>query len=255
MTLQTPVLPAVLARGTRALLFASAVLVTLAAWLWLTGIGAPGGLAAALLAPHRHGLDGRAFISSVIMWQAMMAAMMTPALVPWLTAFAAIAAVPAGSGSRLRPVAALASGYFLVWLCYSVGAAALQIALQRADLLRDGRAGVSAAGGLLILAGLFQFAPLKRACLTHCRNPMTYLLAHWRGGPRGGLRLGIAHGAYCVGCCWLLMMTALAMGVMNMAWMAALTLVIVIEQALPHGDRLSRAFGVAIAGWGLVLLL
>ncbi len=199
--LQTPVLPAVLARGTRALLFASAALVTLAAWLWLTGTGAPAGPGPALLVPHRHGLDGRAFISGVIMWQAMMVAMMMPAQLPWLMAFAAITARPTGSASRLRPVAALASGYFLVWFCYSVGAVALQIALQRADLLRDGRAGVSAAGVSLILAGLFQFAPFKRACLTHCRNPMTYLLARWRGGPRGGLRLGIAHGAYCVGCC------------------------------------------------------
>lgn len=253
--LQTSLSPVMLARGTRVLLFASAALVTLAAWLWLTDAGASSGIHSKFLAPHRHELDGRSFISGVIMWQAMMVAMMTPALLRWLMAFAALTADADGSASQLRPVAALAGGYFVIWLCYSLGAAGIQIALQQMNLLRNGRVGASSAGVLLILAGLFQFAPVKRACLTHCRNPLTYLLSRWRGGPRGGFRLGIAHGAYCVGCCWLLMMTGLAMGVMNMAWMAVLTLVVGVEQVAPHGDRIAGALGIAIAGWGLMLLL
>ncbi len=247
--------PVALARITRVLLLASAALVTLAAWLWLAGAVAPPGIHSTFLAPHRHELDGQSFVSGVIMWQAMMIAMMTPVLLRWLTAFAALTADADGSAARLSPVAALASGYFVIWLCYSFGAAAIQIALQQMSLLRDGRVGVSSAGVLLILAGLFQFAPLKRACLTHCRNPLSYLLSRWRGGPRGGFRLGLAHGAYCVGCCWLLMLTGLAVGVMNMTWMAVLTLVIVIEQVAPHGDRIAGALGIAIAGWGFVLLL
>ncbi len=185
----------------------------------------------------------------------MMVAMMTPAFLRWLMTFAALTADVEGRSSPLRPVAALAGGYFLVWLCYSVGAAAIQVALQQMNLLRDGRAAASSAGVLLILAGLFQLAPLKRACLAHCRNPLTYFLSRWRNGPRGGLRLGIAHGAFCVGCCWLLMMTGFAMGVMNLAWMAVLTLVIAVEQVAPHGDRIASALGIAIAGWGFVLLL
>ncbi len=253
--LQPSLSPAMLARGTRVLLFVSAALVTLAAWLWLTSAGAPSGIHSTFLAPHRHELDGRSLVSGVIMWQAMTVAMMTPALLRWLMAFAALTADTDGIASRLRPVAALASGYFVIWLCYSVGAAAIQIALQQMNLFRNGRIGASSAGILLILAGLFQFAPLKRACLTHCRNPLTYLLSRWRGGPRGGFRLGVAHGAYCVGCCWLLMMTGLAMGVMNMAWMAVLTLVVGIEQVAPHGDRIASVLGIVIAGWGLVVLL
>jgi len=253
--LQTSLSPAMLARGTRVLLFASAALVTLAAWLWLTGADASSGIRSVFLAPHRHELDGRSLVSAVIMWQAMMVAMMTPALLRWLMTFAVLTAGTGGGASRLRPVAALASGYFVVWLCYSLGAAGIQIALQQMSLLQNGRVGASSAGVLLILAGLFQFAPLKRACLSHCRNPLTYLLSRWRGGPRGGFRLGIAHGAYCVGCCWLLMMTGLAMGVMNMAWMAVLTLVVGVEQVAPHGDRIAGALGIASAGWGLVLLL
>jgi len=252
--LQTSLSPASLARGTRVLLFASAALVTLAAWLWLTGAGASTGIPSTFLAPHHHELGGRSLLYGVIMWQAMMIAMMTPALLRWLMAFASLTTDADGGRSTMRAVAALASGYFVIWLCYSLGAAAIQIALQQMDLLRNGRVGASSAGVLLVLAGLFQFAPLKRACLTHCRNPLTYLLSRWRGGPRGGFRLGMAHGAYCVGCCWLLMLTGLAMGVMNMAWMAVLTLVVAVEQAAPHGDRIAAALGILFAGWGLVLL-
>ena len=131
----------------------------------------------------------------------------------------------------------------------------IQIALQQLNLLRDGKVAASSAGVLLLLAGLFQFAPWKRACLPHCRNPLRYLLARWRGVPRDGFPLGRAHGAYCVGCCWLLMLTGLAVGVMNMTWMAVLTLLVALEQALPQGQRVAAAFGALMAGWGLVLLL
>ena len=253
--LQPFLAPAALARGTRVLILGSAALVTLAAWMWLTGAGAPPGIHSRFLAAHRHDVDGPSFVYAVVMWQAMMVAMMTPAFLRWLMTFAALTADVESRSSPLRPVASLAGGYFLVWLCYSVGAAAIQVALQQMNLLRDGRAAASSAGVLLILAGLFQLAPLKRACLAHCRNPLTYFLSRWQNGPRGGLRLGIAHGAFCVGCCWLLMMTGFAMGVMNLAWMAVLTLVIAVEQVAPHGDRIACALGIAIAGWGFILLL
>lgn len=247
--------PAVPARGTRMLLLASSALVTAVAWFWLGGAHAYAGIPSALPVPHHHPLEGRSLLYGVILWQAMMIAMMTPALLRWLMAFAALIADADRGAWPLRPVAALAGGYFAVWLCYSVGAAAIQIVLQQLNLLRDGKFAASSAGVLLLLAGLFQFAPWKRACLTHCRNPLTYLLSRWRGGPRGGFRLGMAHGAYCVGCCWLLMLTGLAVGVMNMTWMAVLTLLVVLEQALPQGQRIAAAFGALIAGWGLVLLL
>lgn len=246
--------PAALARGTRLLLFASAAVVTLAAWLWLRGAGASHGIHAAFLVPHQHRLDGRSFLYVVIMWQAMMIAMMTPTFLRWLMSFAALSAGP-GDAPALRPLAALAGGYFVIWLGYSLGAAAIQVALQQMSLLRNGRVEASCAGVLLILAGLFQFAPVKRACLSHCRNPLTYFLSRWRNRPSGGFRLGLTHGAYCVGCCWLLMLTGLAMGVMNMAWMAVLTLVVGIEQVAPHGDRIAGVLGIGIAGWGVVLLL
>lgn len=254
-SLTLPGSPAALARGTRALVIASASAVTLAAWLWLGGASTSHGVHSALLGPHRHELDGRSFLYMLVMWQAMMVAMMTPAFLRWALAFAVLTADPTRAASRFQPIAALASGYFVAWLAYSLGAASIQVALHRARLLGDGRVAESSAGVLLILAGAFQLAPFKRACLTHCRNPLTFFLSRWRSGPVGGFRLGIIHGAYCVGCCWLLMITGFAMGVMNMAWMAVLTLVIAAEQVLPHGERIAGLFGLAIAGWGISLLL
>jgi predicted metal-binding membrane protein len=244
-----------IARGTRAVIVASAATVTLAAWLWLGGSGASHGFHPGILGPHRHDVDVSSFLYAVVMWQAMMVAMMTPAFLQWMLTFAALTAGPKRGAARFMLVPALASGYFVAWLVYGVVGAAAQIALQRVGLLADGRLAGASGGAVLIAAGLFQFAPFKRACLTHCRNPLSYLLSRWRGGPAGGFRLGIHHGAYCVACCWLLMITGFAMGVMNLAWMAGLTIVIASEQVLPLGDRIGRAAGLAMAGWGVALIL
>src|SRR5678815_1456869 len=96
----------------------------------------------------------------------------------------------------------------------------------------------------------FQFAPIRQACLTHCRNPLSYLLSRWHGGPPAAFRLGAVHGAYCLGCCWLLMLTGFAVGLMNLAWMAVLTIVVAVEQTAPGGVWLGRLFGVGLAAWG-----
>jgi predicted metal-binding membrane protein len=103
---------------------------------------------------------------------------------------------------------------------------------------------------VLIAAGAFQFMPLKGACLAHCRSPLGYFIARWQDGPIGGFRLGLSHGAYCLGCCWLVMLTALAMGVMNLAWMAVLTMIVALEQVAPGGIWLGRGFGVLLIAWG-----
>ena len=92
--------------------------------------------------------------------------------------------------------------------------------------------------------------PLKGACLAHCRSPLGYFIARWQDGPIGGFRLGLSHGAYCLGCCWLVMLTTLAMGVMNLAWMAVLTMIVALEQVAPGGIWLGRGFGVLLIAWG-----
>ena len=236
-------------QASRVTVIAASAAVTLVAWLWI----ASHAVHPALPGPHRHGFDASTFASSVAMWQAMMLAMMTPAFLRWMLTFADLTAGE-GAAARSRAIALLAAGYFSAWLGYSLGGAAVQWVLQALHLLPDGRMTARLGGAVLIAAGFFQFAPARRACLTHCRNPLTFLLSRWRNGRTGGFRLGLHHGAYCVGCCWLLMLTGLAMGVMNLAWMAILTLLIAAEQILPRGDRIARAAGIALAGWGIVLL-
>ncbi len=214
----------------RAVLVASAAVVTLAAWAWLAR------------PHHHHHPDGWSFGWMVIMWQAMMVAMMTPAVVPWLLAFAQF------TKRGFSAVLAFAAGYFVVWLGYSVIGAALQTLIGMQVPARFG-------GGVLIAAGLLQFTPLTRSCLKHCRNPLTYFLERWKNGPRGGFGLGLAHGAYCVGCCWALMLTGFAMGTMNLVWMAVLTVLIAVEKIAPHGERFGAAAGLGLIVWGALLLV
>jgi predicted metal-binding membrane protein len=246
-----------LSHARRAVLLGTAGAVTLAAWLWLIGGTASPHHAHGLFLPMQchHGLDWRGFASGVAMWQGMMVAMMTPAVLPWLVAFAALTGRDRGGRRAFGPVAAFAAGYFVVWLGYSLVAAALQTALEHAGFLQgNGRLPATAGGAVLIAAGLVHFTPLNRACLRHCRNPLGYFLARWKNGPRGGFGVGLAHGSYCVGCCWAVMITGFAMGVMNMLWMALLTLLICIEKVAPYGDRIGAVAAAGIAIWGVVLL-
>jgi predicted metal-binding membrane protein len=107
---------------------------------------------------------------------------------------------------------------------------------------------------IFLIAGIYQFAPLKRACLAHCRTPFGYFLTRWRNGPIGAIRMGLHHGLFCVGCCWALMATAFAVGVMNVWWMAALGAVALIEQTAPKGELLRRVLGGALLGAGILRL-
>jgi len=234
----------------RLVLAVCAALATVAAWRWLAG--------ATLSAPHHDHGAARGFFYAVAMWQVMVVAMMTPTVLPWITAFARLSTpgpVTAAVAWSAGPTLAFTGGYFIVWLGYSVAAAALQTMAQQAGGMVGDRMTPSLAGFVLIASGVSQFLPFKQACLSHCRNPLTYFLANWRHGPIGGFRMGIVHGAYCLGCCWLVMMSGFALGVMNLAWMAVLTVVLCLEQLAPGGAWLGRAFGAGLAVWGLSLLL
>lgn len=226
------------------MVIAAALVATAGAWVWLAGAGP--------LHPHQAPPTPRGFLAAVVMWQAMMVAMMTPTVAPWVLAYARLVGEDP-PGARLAPSVTFAAGYFTIWLAYSIVAAAIQLALSASGLVgHDGPPPVLA-GGVLLAAGAFQFAPIRQACLTHCRNPLSYLLARWRGGPPGAFRLGLGHGAYCVGCCWLLMLTGFAIGVMNLAWMALLTIVVAVEQLAPAGTWIGRALGAGLIVWGLAL--
>jgi predicted metal-binding membrane protein len=186
----------------------------------------------------------------------MMTAMMLPAVWPWLRLFGAMAP-RAWPGRRAGPVRAqFAAGYFAVWGAYSVAAAGLQSGLHELALLRaDLTLGATAAGAVLLAAGLFQLTPMKDACLKHCRNRLGFFLERWHDGPAGPFRMGARHGAFCVACCWALMLLALVLGVMNLLWMAALTAMVVAEQRAPRARHLRQVLGIALGAWGLVLLL
>ena len=228
------------------MLVAAAVMAMLVAWTVLGG--------AALLTPHHDGASSQAFLGAVAMWLTMAVAMMTPTVLPWIAAYVTLVAPP-GGGTPWQAVGTFAAGYFAVWFLYSAGAAALQIGLSQAGLLMGDRVGTTLGALVLVAAGAFQFVPLKSACLAHCRSPLSYFIARWKDGPIGGFRLGVSHGAYCLGCCWLVMLTALVMGVMNLAWMAVLTVMVALEQLAPGGMRMARVCGVLLALWGAWLAL
>lgn len=199
---------------------------------------------------HTHAASGVELWALALMWFGMMTAMMAPTAWPWVQAFHRFTGTSraAAAGDTAR----FASGYLLAWLGYAIAAAALQRALQSATLMpASGDVVVPRLGAVIFLvAGLYQFAPLKRACLTHCRTPLAYFLTRWRNGPMGAFRMGLHHGAFCVGCCWALMATAFAVGVMNVWWMAALGAMALAEQLSPHGPTLRRALGVAFLAVG-----
>ena len=191
------------------------------------------------------------------MWSVMMVAMMLPSAAP--VALLVLNVLRRRHGSRLPfgATAAFLGGYVLVWAGYSAGATLTQGGLHSAALLSPDAMRVTPllGGGLLIAAGVFQWTPLKRACLSHCRSPLHFLGAEWREGTGGALVMGLRHGAWCVGCCWLLMALLFVAGVMNLAWVALLAGLVLIEKVAPAGLLVGRLAGVALVGWGAWLVL
>jgi len=196
---------------------------------------------------HLHSAALPGALPMVAVWFAMMAAMMAPTAWPWVLSFHRLSG--RGQSPASLPTAMFASGYLVAWLGYSTAAVALQRVLAP-SIVDDARLPAA----LFLIAGLYQFAALKTACLAHCRSPLSYFLARWRDGAAGSFAMGIRHGAYCVGCCWALMATMLAAGLMNAWWMAALAALTAVEQVAPSGHRVRRPAGVALILLGLWFL-
>jgi len=184
----------------------------------------------------------------------MMVGMMAGSAAPMLLFFAGAQAKRQASGGWLR-VVLFGLGYLAIWAGFSAIATFCQWALQRASLLSGTMAaskpGVAAA--IMAIAGVYQLTPFKGACLSHCRSPLGFLMTHWREGATGAFRMGAAHGLFCLGCCWALMIVLFAVGVMNLAWVAALTVLVLIEKLTPAGLLLSRISGFAMIVFGAVL--
>ena len=190
------------------------------------------------------------------MWWVMMVGMMLPSVAPVILTFATVNRNRRARGEPYVPMALFAAGYLLAWAGFSLAATLLQEALERANLLSpmDMTTNSRLLGGLLFLAaGLYQFTPMKLACLRLCRSPLDFVVNHWRDGPSGALRMGVTHGLYCLGCCWILMLLLFVGGVMNLLWVAALAIAVLIEK-LAAGPWIGRAGGVLLTAYGLWLL-
>jgi len=198
---------------------------------------------------------GDLFMLSV-MWTIMMIAMMVPTAAPMVMMFARIQQQRRQNDRPFVPTALFLLGYVLVWTAFSLAATAAQWGLHAASLMSPGMASTSAifGGAVLLATGIFQFTPLKRSCLGHCRSPMQFLMADWREGRTGAIGMGLKHGLICTGCCWLLMIVLFVVGVMNLLWVAIITAFVLAEKVIPGGQRLAAVAGVALVGWGAWIL-
>jgi predicted metal-binding membrane protein len=181
----------------------------------------------------------------LLMWSVMMIAMMTPAIAPMVTAFATINRRRRDRGAAFVRTPIFVAGYLLAWTGFSALASGLQIALHTVDLLDPMMAQTSplVAAGLLAVAGLYQLSPFKDVCLSRCRSTEGFILSEWRDGPAGAVVMGLRHGLFCIGCCAPLMLLLFAGSVMDLRWVAGLTIVVMIEKLLPRPDISRRLIG------------
>ncbi len=192
----------------------------------------------------------------LVMWTIMMVAMMLPSALPMLLIYRRVVASRGANALPGTLTVVLAAGYLSAWVLFSIIATLAQWALHTAALISPMMVvrPTPLGGVLLIAAGIYQWTPLKHACLARCRSPLTFLTTHWRGGARGAFVIGVRHGFYCTGCCWLLMAILFVVGVMNIAWIVVLTTLVIAEKVLPKGEWIARAAGIAIIVWGGYLL-
>jgi predicted metal-binding membrane protein len=187
-----------------------------------------------------------------MMWSVMMVAMMLPSASAMILTYAAVARRHPGS-SPSAPLM-FAGAYIVVWTLFSVAATAGQLLLERASLLHGASRTTSVAGAvLLMLAGLYQLTPFKNMCLAHCRSPLGFLMTQWRDGITGAFSMGIKHGAHCLGCCWILMGLLFVFGAMNLVWVAALSILVLLEKLAPSGHTIARVSGIAMLAGATVL--
>jgi predicted metal-binding membrane protein len=202
----------------------------------------------------------RTSVLMIAMWWIMMIAMMTPSAAPTILLYARVhrhALERSQVRVPLAPTGAFVAGYLLVWLGFAVAATTLHWALERTELVAAMTMGSRSrwlSSAVLLAAGLYQLSPLKNICLEHCRTPASFLSRHWRPRAAGALRLGVMHGAYCVGCCWMLMALLFVGGAMNLIWIAALAILVLLEKALPSGQWVGRIVGIMLIGWGVATL-
>ncbi|MDX1384687.1 MAG: DUF2182 domain-containing protein, partial [Thermoanaerobaculia bacterium] len=227
---------AALVRRDRAVLVAAIAVTTVLAWAYTVRLAAEMGsmdmrsMAATMAMPATGSWNAADFAFMFVMWAVMMVAMMLPSATPMILLFGHMMRRRQEHGRPFVPTALFVAGYLSAWVGFSALATLANWGLHAAGLLSSMMGSLTPlAGGLvLVLAGVFQWTPLKNACLSHCRSPMVYLSVHWREGRLGAWLTGLHHGVYCLGCCWLLMALLFVLGVMNIPWIAALTVFVLL---------------------------
>jgi len=263
MTTQQPAILPLLLRRDRLPALLGLIGVALLAWAYLVwmalaidrgGMGGDG--VPALVMPQLASWSAADWVLMFLMWAIMMVGMMLPSAAPMILLYDRVRERQAARGASLAGTAVFALGYLAAWSLFSLAATFAQWALEQAALLTPMMASASPwlGGGLLIAAALYQWSPLKHACLVHCRSPLFFLGHHWRPGQAGAFLMGLHHGLYCVGCCWVLMALLFVFGVMNLLWIAALALFVLLEKVVPWGEALSRATAVLLAGAGVLVI-
>jgi predicted metal-binding membrane protein len=193
----------------------------------------------------------------LLMWLVMMVAMMLPGAAPMILLYTRIAR---GHDPQNKPAVGtgfFTLGYIAIWSGYSVAAVALQFWLDHLALLSPmmKTTSITVAGSVLVMAGLYQWTPLKHACLKRCRSPLEFVLSHWRTGANGAFIMGIQHGLYCVGCCWVIMLLLFFGGVMNPYCIAGIAAFVLVEKLFPGGPWFSRVAGTLLMAWGVGVLM
>lgn len=234
---------------------------TALAWLALqrmaSGMSGPGGMADAAMAGMLMPWSLGDALLMFAMWAVMMIGMMLPSALPMLLLYQQLLRTRMPTARRHLALLLFCAAYALVWIGFALTATALQWALEQLALLSPEMRSSSTllAAALLLAAGIYQWLPHKMACLEHCRGPLHFLLGYWQPGLLGGWRMGLAHGAYCLGCCWALMGLLFVVGVMNLLWVALLAAYVLLEKTLPLGPWLARLGGLLLIAWSLLLLL
>jgi predicted metal-binding membrane protein len=263
--LTEPSLLETMLRRERTVVIAGLAVVALVAWAYLFsiawGMDAADGMGAMdmtpeMAMPQMQGWGAVELLPLFVMWAVMMVAMMVPSVASLVLMFAR-ANRQKGGNRVVRSAGILLLGYLLVWVGFSVLATLTQWGLHSAALLSPMMVSTSSVlGGLLLVAaGVFQLTPLKRACLVRCRSPLSFLMSYWREGQWGTFVMGLKHGAYCVGCCWMLMTLLFVAGVMNLLWVAAIAVFVLVEKVAPRGELIGRIAGGTLIVAGIALIV
>jgi predicted metal-binding membrane protein len=260
-------------RRDRAIVSIALIILTLLAWLYVLRLAADmemGGMDMTgtrmvstgirmVMTSRLQAWSGAEFAFIFLMWSVMMVAMMLPSATPIVLLYARVGRMAAVDGEPFAPTGWFAAGYLLVWFGFAFAATSAQWGLERAALLTPMMESASnAVGGiLLIMAGLYQWSPLKDTCLAQCQAPLLFIQRYggFRRNVLGALEIGVRHGAYCVGCCWALMTLLFVGGVMNVLWIAAIAALVLVEKVVVGGRFVSRAAGAGLIIAGVCLLV